>query len=48
MSREGIATQRVDSADANAIREAAKGFDALVKKNAGSAVALPASHGPRA
>ncbi|WP_175956124.1 saccharopine dehydrogenase C-terminal domain-containing protein [Burkholderia sp. BCC0405] len=30
LSREGIATQRVDSADANAIREAVKGFDALV------------------
>ena len=30
LSREGITTQRVDSADANAIREAVKGFDALV------------------
>ena len=30
LAREGIVTQRVDSADANAIREAVKGFDALV------------------
>ncbi|CAM8782998.1 Saccharopine dehydrogenase [Burkholderia pseudomallei] len=30
LANEGIATQRVDSADAAAIREAVKGFDALV------------------
>jgi saccharopine dehydrogenase (NAD+, L-lysine-forming) len=30
LSREGIATERVDSADSNAIRAAVQGFDALV------------------
>ncbi len=30
LAKEGIATERVDSADSNAIRDAVKGFDALV------------------